>query len=202
MVRCHSRLGGIAFLWVGSKPVLLALRGSIVACQHPKQQCTVRIQWYIIVRLPGVHAGVGIFWVPELSTKNYYTVLNYQLGCHCDVGHPGSVMSFMELQCSKKMHFCSDSALVIVNGFGRGECYCSVLKTRYSSLLECIVPTSQMGYGSRALTLLQMYYEGKFPCLEEKTIQKPKEITTVSSEVWSSVHSLYFLWCLAVWFSL
>ncbi|KAF4802025.1 RNA cytidine acetyltransferase [Turdus rufiventris] len=39
-----------------------------------------------------------------------------------------------------------------------------------------------MGYGSRALTLLQMYYEGKFPCLEEETVQKPKEITTVSSE--------------------
>ncbi|KFP04347.1 N-acetyltransferase 10, partial [Calypte anna] len=39
-----------------------------------------------------------------------------------------------------------------------------------------------MGYGSRALTLLQMYYEGKFPSLEEKTIQKPQEITTVSSE--------------------
>ncbi|NXK23460.1 NAT10 acetyltransferase, partial [Arenaria interpres] len=39
-----------------------------------------------------------------------------------------------------------------------------------------------MGYGSRALTLLQMYYEGKFPCLDEKTIQKPKEIATVSSE--------------------
>ncbi|KAJ7422621.1 hypothetical protein WISP_37200 [Willisornis vidua] len=39
-----------------------------------------------------------------------------------------------------------------------------------------------MGYGSRALTLLQMYYEGKFPCLEEKNIPKPKEIATVSSE--------------------
>ncbi|XP_035407938.1 RNA cytidine acetyltransferase isoform X1 [Cygnus atratus] len=39
-----------------------------------------------------------------------------------------------------------------------------------------------MGYGSRALNLLQMYYEGRFPCLEEKTIQKPKEIATVSSE--------------------
>ncbi|NXJ10180.1 NAT10 acetyltransferase, partial [Odontophorus gujanensis] len=39
-----------------------------------------------------------------------------------------------------------------------------------------------MGYGSRALNLLQMYYEGKFPCLEEKPIQKPKEIATVSSE--------------------
>ncbi|KAJ7396528.1 RNA cytidine acetyltransferase [Pitangus sulphuratus] len=42
--------------------------------------------------------------------------------------------------------------------------------------------SEQMGYGSRALTLLQMYYEGKFPCLEEETIQKPKEIATVSSE--------------------
>ncbi|NXP80995.1 NAT10 acetyltransferase, partial [Ramphastos sulfuratus] len=39
-----------------------------------------------------------------------------------------------------------------------------------------------MGYGSRALALLQMYYEGKFPCLDEKTIEKPKEIATVSSE--------------------
>ncbi|KAM9372994.1 RNA cytidine acetyltransferase [Phaethornis superciliosus] len=39
-----------------------------------------------------------------------------------------------------------------------------------------------MGYGSRALTLLQMYYEGKFPSLEEKPIHKPKEIATVSSE--------------------
>lgn len=43
----------------------------------------------------------------------------------------------------------------------------------------------QMGYGSRALRLLQMYYEGKFPCLEEKIAQKPKEIATVSSEVWT-----------------
>ncbi|XP_030056626.1 RNA cytidine acetyltransferase [Microcaecilia unicolor] len=39
-----------------------------------------------------------------------------------------------------------------------------------------------MGYGSRALELLQMYYEGKFPCLEEKVIQRPKEITTISGE--------------------
>ncbi|XP_039212813.1 RNA cytidine acetyltransferase [Crotalus tigris] len=39
-----------------------------------------------------------------------------------------------------------------------------------------------MGYGSRALRLLRMYYEGKFPCLEEKVIQKPREIATVSSE--------------------
>uniref|UniRef100_A0A7M4EW16 RNA cytidine acetyltransferase n=1 Tax=Crocodylus porosus TaxID=8502 RepID=A0A7M4EW16_CROPO len=39
-----------------------------------------------------------------------------------------------------------------------------------------------MGYGSRALNLLQMYYEGKFPCLEEKVTPKPKEIATISSE--------------------
>ncbi|XP_028917575.1 RNA cytidine acetyltransferase [Ornithorhynchus anatinus] len=39
-----------------------------------------------------------------------------------------------------------------------------------------------MGYGSRALQLLQMYYEGKFPCLEEKEIQESKGISTVSSE--------------------
>ncbi|XP_043938781.1 RNA cytidine acetyltransferase [Protopterus annectens] len=39
-----------------------------------------------------------------------------------------------------------------------------------------------MGYGSRALQLLQMYYEGKCPCLEEKITQKSKEISTVSSE--------------------
>ncbi|XP_006014727.1 RNA cytidine acetyltransferase isoform X1 [Alligator sinensis] len=39
-----------------------------------------------------------------------------------------------------------------------------------------------MGYGSRALSLLQMYYEGKFPCLEEKVTPKPKEIATISSE--------------------
>ncbi|XP_006002066.1 RNA cytidine acetyltransferase isoform X2 [Latimeria chalumnae] len=39
-----------------------------------------------------------------------------------------------------------------------------------------------MGYGGRAVQLLQMYYEGKFLCLEEKVIQKPAEITTVTSE--------------------
>ena len=40
-----------------------------------------------------------------------------------------------------------------------------------------------MGYGGRALQLLQMYYEGKFPCLEEKVLETPQEIRTVSSEV-------------------
>lgn len=40
-----------------------------------------------------------------------------------------------------------------------------------------------MGYGTRALQLLQMYYEGRFPCLEEKVLETPQEIHTVSSEV-------------------
>ncbi|XP_053545303.1 RNA cytidine acetyltransferase [Bombina bombina] len=39
-----------------------------------------------------------------------------------------------------------------------------------------------MGYGSRALRLLQMYYEGQFLCLEESVTHKPQEITSVSSE--------------------
>ncbi|OWK17920.1 NAT10 [Cervus elaphus hippelaphus] len=39
-----------------------------------------------------------------------------------------------------------------------------------------------MGYGSRALQLLQMYYEGSFPCLEEKVLETSQEIHTVSSE--------------------
>lgn len=39
-----------------------------------------------------------------------------------------------------------------------------------------------MGYGSRALQLLQMYYEGRFPCLEEKILEMSQEIHTVSSE--------------------
>uniref|UniRef100_A0A8C5ZBN0 RNA cytidine acetyltransferase n=1 Tax=Marmota marmota marmota TaxID=9994 RepID=A0A8C5ZBN0_MARMA len=40
-----------------------------------------------------------------------------------------------------------------------------------------------MGYGSRALQLLQMYYEGRFPCLEEKVLETSQEIHTVNSEV-------------------
>uniref|UniRef100_A0A452G5Y5 RNA cytidine acetyltransferase n=1 Tax=Capra hircus TaxID=9925 RepID=A0A452G5Y5_CAPHI len=39
-----------------------------------------------------------------------------------------------------------------------------------------------MGYGSRALQLLQMYYEGRFPCLEEKVLETSREIHTISSE--------------------
>ncbi|KAB1272432.1 RNA cytidine acetyltransferase [Camelus dromedarius] len=39
-----------------------------------------------------------------------------------------------------------------------------------------------MGYGSRALQLLQLYYEGRFPCLEEKVLETSQEIHTVSSE--------------------
>lgn len=40
-----------------------------------------------------------------------------------------------------------------------------------------------MGYGSRALQLLQMYYEGKFPTMDESTGSNPNEIASVSSEV-------------------
>lgn len=40
-----------------------------------------------------------------------------------------------------------------------------------------------MGYGSRALQLLQMYYEGKFPTMDESTGLNHSEITSVSSEV-------------------
>ncbi|XP_077318867.1 RNA cytidine acetyltransferase [Lithobates pipiens] len=39
-----------------------------------------------------------------------------------------------------------------------------------------------MGYGSKALQLLQMYYEGQFTCLEENVINKPQDITSISSE--------------------
>ncbi|XP_077143106.1 RNA cytidine acetyltransferase [Ranitomeya variabilis] len=39
-----------------------------------------------------------------------------------------------------------------------------------------------MGYGSRALKLLQMYYEGQFPGLEENVKSKAQEITPISSE--------------------
>ncbi|XP_008277137.1 RNA cytidine acetyltransferase [Stegastes partitus] len=39
-----------------------------------------------------------------------------------------------------------------------------------------------MGYGSRALQLLQMYYEGKFPTMDESTKSNHNEITSISSE--------------------
>lgn len=44
-------------------------------------------------------------------------------------------------------------------------------------------PVYQMGYGSRALQLLQLYYEGKFPTMDESTGLNHSEITSVSSEV-------------------
>lgn len=44
-----------------------------------------------------------------------------------------------------------------------------------------------MGYGSRALQLLQMYYEGKFPATDESVQQNQSEITSVSSEVRQNV---------------
>ncbi|KAM8891729.1 RNA cytidine acetyltransferase [Spinachia spinachia] len=39
-----------------------------------------------------------------------------------------------------------------------------------------------MGYGSRALQQLQMYYEGRFPTMDESAHANPNEITSVSSE--------------------
>ncbi|KAM6960650.1 RNA cytidine acetyltransferase [Aplochiton taeniatus] len=39
-----------------------------------------------------------------------------------------------------------------------------------------------MGYGSRALQQLQLYYEGKFPTMDENTTEANNEITSVSSE--------------------
>uniref|UniRef100_A0A8D3D3V5 RNA cytidine acetyltransferase n=1 Tax=Scophthalmus maximus TaxID=52904 RepID=A0A8D3D3V5_SCOMX len=39
-----------------------------------------------------------------------------------------------------------------------------------------------MGYGSRALQMLQMYYEGKFPTMDEGKRSNHNEITSVSSE--------------------
>lgn len=39
-----------------------------------------------------------------------------------------------------------------------------------------------MGYGSRALQLLQMYYEGKFPTMDESSFSNNTEITSVSNE--------------------
>nr|DBA17534.1 TPA: hypothetical protein GDO54_002963 [Pyxicephalus adspersus] len=47
-----------------------------------------------------------------------------------------------------------------------------------------------MGYGSKALQLLQMYYEGQFPCLEENAINKPQEITPVSGEAVSLLEEM------------
>lgn len=41
----------------------------------------------------------------------------------------------------------------------------------------------QMGYGSRALELLQMYYEGKCPTMDENGRTDDCEITPVNSEV-------------------
>ncbi|KAM7003111.1 RNA cytidine acetyltransferase [Tautogolabrus adspersus] len=39
-----------------------------------------------------------------------------------------------------------------------------------------------MGYGSRALQMLQMYYEGKFPTMDESTHSNQNEITSISNE--------------------
>ncbi|MGH0114495.1 UNVERIFIED_CONTAM: hypothetical protein FKN15_019635 [Acipenser sinensis] len=39
-----------------------------------------------------------------------------------------------------------------------------------------------MGYGSRALQLVQMYFEGQFPCLKENALKSVSEFTRVNSE--------------------
>ncbi|XP_073514881.1 RNA cytidine acetyltransferase [Phyllobates terribilis] len=49
-----------------------------------------------------------------------------------------------------------------------------------------------MGYGSRALQLLQMYYEGQFPGLEENVKSKSQEITPISSEAVSLLEESLF----------
>lgn len=51
-----------------------------------------------------------------------------------------------------------------------------------------------MGYGSRALQLLQMYYEGKFPTMDESTGLNHSEITSVSSEVIQTETHQYLKW--------
>lgn len=50
-------------------------------------------------------------------------------------------------------------------------------------VVHCASAVHQMGYGSRALQLLQMYYEGKFPTMDESAHANNSEITSVSSEV-------------------
>ncbi|PIO34695.1 hypothetical protein AB205_0083130 [Aquarana catesbeiana] len=50
--------------------------------------------------------------------------------------------------------------------------------------------SEQMGYGSKALQLLQMYYEGQFTCLEENVINKPQDITSISSEAVSLLEEM------------
>lgn len=78
----------------------------------------------------------GIFWVPELSTKNYYEswTSSRVLIVIWDI------LLYPSWSCcvAKKTYFCSDwviSGLMVVHGFVRGECCCSALKTRYIFLL-------------------------------------------------------------------
>lgn len=51
------------------------------------------------------------------------------------------------------------------------------------SLTSTVAAVPQMGYGTRALELLQMYYEGKFPTMDENGQTDDSEITPVNSEV-------------------
>ena len=45
----------------------------------------------------------------------------------------------------------------------------------------------QMGYGSRALELMEQYYGGLVPSLAEDKADDPKEVTTVDKEVNTSI---------------
>ncbi|XP_015259334.1 PREDICTED: N-acetyltransferase 10 [Cyprinodon variegatus] len=70
----------------------------------------------------------------------------------------------------------------------------SIHKMSFTSILKNIILyfhlemmkwtslVQQMGYGSRALQQLQMYYEGKFPTMDESVQPANTQITSVSSE--------------------
>ena len=56
---------------------------------------------------------------------------------------------------------------------------CVFVKT-ITCMFLCV---SQMGYGSRALEILQQYYEGKIPNLSETESQTVQEAPSVDDEV-------------------
>ena len=58
----------------------------------------------------------------------------------------------------------------------------------------CIVYFSQMGYGGRALELLQQYFEGKIPSLVEIDNIPQQDADTVDAEVDIS----FYMWCFAL----
>lgn len=50
-----------------------------------------------------------------------------------------------------------------------------------------------MGYGSRALQLLQQYYQGEFPCLKEDVKKNDKKIRSINVSYFYSLQ--YFNYC-------